>query len=211
MEPTDAELLVAWREGDRAAGEALMRRHYRSVLRFFELNASWAADDLAQRTFMACIERAADLRDAEAFRAYLLGVARRQLAQHQRELSRSRSLRQFDAPQARGGTAQLSTLLARGRDQLLVLQGLAALPRRAQTLLILFYWDGVATPELATSYRVPTSTIRTRLASARDLLRQRMADLAAAPTQRSDEELRELLLSVLSADGSARAQALGRR
>src|SRR5215210_2704749 len=116
MEPSDAELLVAWREGDRAAGEALMRRHYRSVLRFFELNASWAADDLAQRTFMACIERAAAVRDTEAFRAYLLGVARRQLAQHQRELSRTRSLRQFDAPEARGNTAQLSTLLARGRD-----------------------------------------------------------------------------------------------
>ena len=187
-----------------------MRRHYRSFLRFFELNASWAADDLAQRTFMACIERAADLRDAEAFRAYLLGVARRQLAQHQRELSRSRSLRQFDAPQAKGGTAQLSTLLARGRDQLLVLQGLAALPRRAQTLLILFYWDGIGTPELATSYRVPTSTIRTRLARARDLLRQRMAELAAAPAQHTDDQLRELLVSVLAGDGSARAHALGR-
>jgi RNA polymerase sigma-70 factor (ECF subfamily) len=211
MEPTDAQLLESWRGGDRAAGELLMRRHYRSVLRFFELNASWAADDLAQRTFVACIERAASVRDSEAFRAYLLGVARRQLAEHLRELSRTRSMRQFDVPQARAGSAQLSTLLARGRDQLLVLRALAALPRRAQTLLILYYWDGIDTIELGESYRVPPSTIRTRLARARELLRRRMGELAGAAVDvHTEEQLRELLLSVLSATGSANVQALGK-
>jgi RNA polymerase sigma-70 factor, ECF subfamily len=212
MEPSDAQLLESWRRGDRAAGEALMQRHYRSVLRFFELNASWAADDLAQRTFVACIERADAVRDVEAFRAYLLGIARRQLAEHQRELSHTRSLREFDAPQARREAAGLSTLLARGRDQLLLLRALAGLPRRPQALLILFYWEDVATPELAESYRVPVSTIRTRLARARDVLRRKMAELAVTEMNvPSDDELRELLLSVLSKEGSPRALGVGKR
>jgi RNA polymerase sigma factor (sigma-70 family) len=211
MEPRDGELLERWRAGDRAAGEMLMRRHYHTVLRFFELNASWAADDLAQRTFMACIERAAEVRDAEAFRAYLLGVARRQLAQHQRENSRTEALRRF-GPAPRGVTAQLTTLIARGREQLLVLRALAALPRRAQTLLILYYWDGVDTTELAVSYRVPTSTIRTRLARARDLLRRRMGELAIEPgAVHSDDELRALLTSLLATTDAGHVQGLGKR
>ena len=188
-----------------------MRRHYDCVLRFFELNASWAADDLAQRTFVACIERADQVRDSEAFRAYLLGIARRQLAQHQRDLSRTAVLRSFNAPQGRADGTRLSTLLARNRDQLLVLRALTGLPRRAQTLLILFYWDAVPTPELAESYRVTPSTIRTRLARARDLLRKRMATLASTSAAPSDDELRELMRSVLSQGSPSLRAAVGKR
>lgn len=202
MSVRDAELLERWRGGDRAAGELLMSRHYRTVLRFFELNASWAAEDLTQRTLLACIERAHALRDAEAFRAYLLGIARRQLALHQRELSRTEALRRFSTPRA-GNTAQLTTLLARGRQQVLALRALATLPRRAQALLILYYWEDVSTADLATSYRVPTSTIRTRLARARDLLRRRLAELDVSPaTAPTDEQLGQVMASLLAASGS---------
>ena len=202
MSVRDAELLERWRGGDRAAGELLMSRHYRTVLRFFELNASWAAEDLTQRTLLACIERAHALRDAEAFRAYLLGIARRQLALHQRELSRTEALRRFSTPRV-GNTAQLTTLLARGRQQVLALRALATLPRRAQALLVLYYWEDVSTADLATSYRVPTSTIRTRLARARDLLRRRLAELDGSPaTAPTDEQLAQVMASLLAASGS---------
>lgn len=174
-----------------------MQRHYGSVLRYFELNASWAADDLAQRTFMACIERADQVRDSAAFRAYLMGIARRQLALHQRELARSRALRSFDAPTQR---TQLSTLVARSREQLLALRGLATMPRRPQILLILFYWDGVSTPDLAQIFDVPTSTIRTRMQRARDMLRDRMSGLASDPRSLTDAALHELLTSVVASD-----------
>jgi RNA polymerase sigma factor (sigma-70 family) len=208
MGPRDSELLERWRRGDRAAGELLMSRHYRTVLRFFELNASWAAEDLTQRTLLACIERAHALRDAEAFRAYVLGIARRQLAQHQRELSRTKALRRFSTPQA-GNTAQLTTLLARGREQVLALRALATLPRRAQTLLMLHYWEDVSTADLATSYRVPPSTIRTRLARARDLLRSRLAELDVAPASApTDEQLQKVMSSLVAARGSPHVPVL---
>lgn len=199
MLPSDASLLEAWRAGDRAAGEALIGRHYRTVLRFFELNASWAADDLAQRTFLACIEGADDVRDVAAFRGWLLGIARRQLARHLRQLAQSDALARFDAAPE---STRMSTLVARSRDQLLVLRALASLPRSTQALLILYYWDGVRTPELAEAYAVPPSTIRTRLERARDRLRERMESLrkpgAASPID--EDTLQQLLGSVLAAD-----------
>ena len=35
--PDDYELLARWRGGEQSAGDALVRRHYGSVLRFFEV------------------------------------------------------------------------------------------------------------------------------------------------------------------------------
>ncbi len=202
MVPSDASLLEAWRAGDRAAGEALIGRHYRAVLRFFELNASWAADDLAQRTFLACVEGADQVRDVAAFRGWLLGIARRQLARHLRQLAQSDALARFDAAPAPIESTRMSTLVARSRDQMLVLRALASLPRSTQSLLILYYWEGVRTPELAETYAVPTSTIRTRLERARDRLRERIESLRGrkpgAPAVLDEDALQRLLGSVVA-------------
>lgn len=208
--PSDAELLQRWRAGDRDAAQALTRRHYAGVLRYFELNASWAAEDLAQATFMACVERAADVRDAAAFRGYLMGIARRQLALHLRELSRKTHDGFDEAPQR----TQLSTLVARSREQVLALRALATLPRRPQLLLVLFYWDRMTTPQLAQAFDVPVSTIRTQLARARERLRARMEELSGAGALRVDDHeqwLPQLLSSVLSGtDEPSLRAALGR-
>lgn len=204
---TDAQLLVGWRAGDQAAGQTLVRRHYSSVLRYFELNASWAAEDLTQRTFMACVEKAANVRDAAAFRAYLMGIARRQLAMHLRSLSRRDPYDDFaEAPQR----TQMSTLVARNQEQFLALRALASLPRKPQLLLILFYWEQMPGPEIAASFSVPPSTVRTQLARARDLLRKRMQQLAGKQTylNADDERLPQLLASVLGAAVTPSAAAL---
>jgi RNA polymerase sigma factor (sigma-70 family) len=198
---TDAQLLERWRAGDRSAAEALARRHYPSVLRYFELNASSVAEDLAQATYMACVERAAEVRDAAAFRGYLMGIARRQLAMYLRDSARHRQLGDFDdAPQR----TQMSTLLARSREQLLMLRALAMLPRRTQMLLVLFYWDRMDTNALATAFDMPASTVRTQLARARDKLRERMESLAPEGALRIDdgeEWLPQLLVSVMTEHG----------
>ena len=40
--------LYAWREGDRQAGDYLMRQYYGQVLGFFRLRAAAVADDLGR-------------------------------------------------------------------------------------------------------------------------------------------------------------------
>jgi RNA polymerase sigma-70 factor (ECF subfamily) len=207
-EVTDAQLLERWRHGDRSASEALTRRHYGSVLRYFELNASWAADDLAQKTFMAAVERADQVRDGGAFRAYLMGIARRQLAMHLRELSRQSSVDAYDACDGAPQRTKLSTIVARSHEQLLALRALASLPRQPQLLLILHYWEGINTPDLSVHYGVPASTIRTRLARARAKLRDRMKLMAGRSPQlpTSDADL-ESLFGALTVDDVAAAVA----
>jgi RNA polymerase sigma factor (sigma-70 family) len=210
--PSDTELLLAWQTGDRAAGEALLRRHYRTVLRYFELNASWAAEDLTQRTLLACVESTHNVRNVEGFRSFLLGVGRRQLAMYLREVARDQALARFDDPQPRGKRTLMSTLVARSREQLLALRALATLPRGPQRLLVLYYWEGIRTPELAVAEDVPESTIRTRLARARDLLRRRMTTFARpSPLARPDEEqLQALMQSLVAATEGTEIERLSR-
>jgi predicted RNA polymerase sigma factor len=82
----------------------------------------------------------------------------------------------------------------------LALRALSTLPRGPQSLLILYYWDGIRTPELAAADQVTESTIRTRLARARDLLRRRMMTFSHPnPVAKPDEgQLRALLESLIA-------------
>ncbi len=185
-----------------------MRRHYGSVLRYFELNASWAADDLAQKTFMAAVERADQVRDGAAFRAYLMGIARRQLAMHLRELSRQASVDAYDACDDGPPRTKLSTIVARSHEQLLALRALASLPRQPQLLLILHYWEGVKTPQLGVHYGVTASPLPTRLARARDKLRDRMKMMAGrSPRLPATDADLEALFRALTVDDVASAVA----
>ena len=193
--PTDPELFERWRAGERRAGERLLRRYYGSILRYFELNASWVAEDLAQRTFTACIERAQDIRRPEAFRSYLMGIARRQLAMHLRASLRDDPRLDFQEPQ---GT-RLSTLVARTQQHTLVLRALASLPKQPQMLLLMVYWDELPVVDLAHGLEVSASTLRTRLERARKLLHRRMCEFSNEPAPADEEHLRTLLRSVLAA------------
>lgn len=195
--PTDPELFGRWRAGERKAGEQLLGRHYASVLRYFELNASWVADDLAQRTFTACIERAQDIREPEAFRSYLMGIARRQLAMHLRSTLRDDPRLDFEEPY---GT-RMSTLVARTQEHTLVLRALASLPREPQLLLVMVYWDEVLVVDVARGMGISASTLRTRLERARKLLRTRMAEFSSRAVPADEAHFKALLRSVLSGPG----------
>jgi len=192
-------LLEAWRAGDERAGDKLMQQHYRSVLRYFELNASWVAEDLTQRTFMACVERVAAIRDARSFPAYLMGIARRQLAMHLRAGSSDVGLEGVSEPVGRTG---LSTLLARSREQILVLRALASLPRRPQLVLILTYWEQLSSAEIARAQGVNASTIRTQLERARVLFRKRLQSGGRGlPIGEGDEERLVTMMASLRSVG----------
>ena len=58
---SDGQLPIAWREGDAAAGDELLRRNFRPLLRFFRHEVPSGAEDLIQHTMLACVERRDDV------------------------------------------------------------------------------------------------------------------------------------------------------
>lgn len=175
--PPDLELLERWRAGDQDAAQVLMKRHYTSVLRFFELKATAVADDLTQRTFLACVEGRERFRGEGSFKGYLFGIARFMLLQHLRRAGRGERLVRFgeEVDEAQGPpVTRLSTVVARQQEQQLLLRALVDLPADMHMALQLFYWEGLPTAEIGRALGIPKSTVTTRLARARDKLQQRL-------------------------------------
>lgn len=156
-----------------------MRRHYTSVLRFFELKATAAADDLTQRTFLACMEGRERFRGEGSFKGYLFGIARYVLLEHLRRNDRGGRLVRFGEEEQDGPVVtRLSTMVARHQEQQLLLRALVCLPTDMHVALQLYYWEGLPTAAIGEALGVPKSTVTTRLDRARKQLRQQLHTMA---------------------------------
>ncbi len=187
MSDDDAALLQAWRSGDTAAGERFTRAYYGSILGFFRLRASEAADDLTQKTFLACVEGGSQIAGANV-RAFLFGIARNVLLRHLRDQHRVAELDRFDAARPQSVLSP-SGVVAKRREHWLLLRALERLPDDTQILLGLHYVQGLASREIADVLGVTTTNVTTRLSRARDALRKQVEEL------RAPEDTRRSLLS----------------
>jgi RNA polymerase sigma-70 factor (ECF subfamily) len=174
----DRELLDAWRGGDQVAGSELFERHFDALYRFFRNKAAGPVEDLVQDTFLACVRRKDAVRD---FRTYLFTVARHELYEHWRTSGkRAEDVEIGEISLADLGTSP-SGVVARRAEHQLLLRALRAIPLDLQIALELTYWEGMDGPELAEVLGVPEGTVRSRLRRARELLEERMAELASDP------------------------------
>ena len=149
----------------------MVRRHYSSLLRFFEYRTGQAGEDLVQRTFAACAEALPRYRSEGSFRAFLFGIARNILLNFHRSRRNTDDLSRLDGPDLALNKTGMSTIVARRDEQRILLQALVAMPEQLQTALVLFYWDGLRAREVADVMGCPTSTATPRLARAREVLR----------------------------------------
>lgn len=181
----DADLLDAWRGGDTQAGDELLRKHFVSVYRFFDANLRNAhsggdAEDLTQRTFEACI--AGRDRVRTDFRAYLFGIARRQLM---REWERRRARGDVVSPSQAGirdVRTSPSAAVARLDVQQLFLRSLELLPLEFKAALELFYWEDRSIPEIAEELGIAKGTVKSRLFRGKAMLKERLIALGI-PTE----------------------------
>ena len=184
MEGSDAELFAAWRQGNAAAGNALARRHYQPVLRFFEYRTGQAAEDLVQRTFAACAASLAAYRGDGSFRGFLFGIARNVLLNHLRSRRYDDAMSRLDGPENSSARTGMSTIVARRDEQRVLLQALVAMPEELQTPLVLFYWEDLKAQEFADALGCVPSTARGRLARAREALRSHIEEFAGSSSTR---------------------------
>ena len=169
-------LLHAWRAGDETAAGQLFARHYHGVHGFFARRINDAADDLTQRTFLACVEAVGSFRGEASFRGFLFGIARNQLLKHLRSRARFDAMLERNVEEDYTRTSP-SALIGRRQEQHLLLLAFARLGGDLQLTVEFFYWQGLRTNDIAAAMGVPISTVTTRLARARELLREYVADL----------------------------------
>ena len=174
----DTQLLLAWRQGDTAAANVLTERHYASVRRFFDLKATSVADDLTQTTFLGLVERIESLREYTSFKSYLFGIARNQLMGYLRKQGRQQSAMRFASAGAGSTMTPLSMVAARHQEQHLLLLAMAQLSADHQIALELYYWEAMPVGEIGAVLEINQSTVTSRLARAREQVRQHVVALS---------------------------------
>lgn len=179
----DGELLERWRDGDRSAGEALFEKYYDLVERFFLNKVTVGVADLVQETFMACVKGRDRISQSSKFRSYLFSVAHRILQLHLRKKYRTPEQVDFAEVAVRDLNPTPSSLIARRREQKLLLDGLRSIPLDYQVVLELHYWEKLTTEDIGEVVHLPVGTVRSRLRRARELLEQAMGRLASSPDE----------------------------
>jgi RNA polymerase sigma factor (sigma-70 family) len=183
MDP-DLVLLDRWRAGDQQAGQALFSKHFGDIYRFFEHKVGVEADDLSQRTFLACTAAREQFRAQSSFRTYLYVIARHELYAHLRRL-RAQAAVDFAVTSIAEVVTSASRRLDRAREVEHLREALGSLPAEQQLLLELHYWHELDAAALAEVFDAPAGTIRVRLLRARQALRDRFqhAGRPAAPVR----------------------------
>jgi RNA polymerase sigma factor (sigma-70 family) len=174
----DGELLTRYRtKRDQEAFGSLVRRHGPMVLGVCRrvLRDTHAADDAFQATFLVLAKRADAIRPADRLAPWLYGVAYRTSLK-----ARSRAFRQQQVEQQyateTGSRSQASS--ASSDETAAVLQvideQLNALPEKYREPLVLCALWGLNKVEAAKRLGLPEGTVSSRLARAREMLRDRL-------------------------------------
>lgn len=163
-------VLVRARGGDRAAFEALLRRHERLVFGTARrlLQAVEDAEDAAQEVFLRLHENLGRLDPERPLEAWLYRVTVnvcRTLGRKRR--SREAQLLGDDAETLTSTAADPAAAAELEEEHRMVAEGLATLTRREQSALVLHDLEGLSTREVADGLGISEVTVRTHLCRAR--------------------------------------------
>ena len=177
----DLSLLTRWRAGEQPAGRALFARHFDRLYRFFRAHVEDGIADLVQRTWTACVEKRDKIPEGVKFRAFLFGVAHKELLMQLRKHYRGqRAMTKVAATAAAPMTTPSQAVATREEEQLLR-WALGRIPLESRVTIELFYWEELSVDEVAGVLEIPTGTVKSRLHRARTQLREAMEAAGTAP------------------------------
>lgn len=170
----DAATLAACRRGDARAFAALVLAYQQPVVSLCTALAGRDGEDLAQETFVRVLRaiRGFDPAGRATLRSWILVIARRLCHDRARHIGRDieRAVT-ADAASADDPRAKLESDRLRAR----VAAAIAQLPADQRAVIALREWEGIDYAEIAEIEGVPIGTVRSRLARARETLRELLA------------------------------------
>lgn len=166
---TDVQVLIAWQWGSAQAGREFFRRMFPMVNRYLsnKLGNQIDLEDLAQKTFVRCMESRARFEGRSTPRCWVVGIAHNLLREHYRAQRRSSSLDAVSVLSVRDLCDGPSTLVGKRREHHALLEALRVVPLETQYILELYYWEGFTGADLAELFRRPEGSVRTMLRAAK--------------------------------------------
>ncbi len=179
----EARLLEAWRGGDVEAGDALFRRLFGPLRRFFanKVGDRHQLEELLARTLELLVRRRDAFEGRSGFRTYAFGIARNVLRDHYRtRIGLSSDVDVESLSVTRMGAGPLS-LLVRAEEHQLLLHALRRVPLEQQIVLELYFWEHMTGPAIAELLEISLETIHSRKRLGRHRLRRELERLAHSP------------------------------
>lgn len=176
LPPTDAALVAAARDGDRAAASALFVRHAPRVRRVLlrVLGPDAELGDVLQDVFIDALAGLSDLRDPGALGAWLAGIAVHRARREIRKRRRWSWLR-FMAPDELPEGAARDHDDAASEQVSAMFRALDRLPTDDRIVFCLRFLDGRELGEIAALSSVSLATIKRRLVRAEASFREAAA------------------------------------
>ncbi|MGB1015758.1 MAG: RNA polymerase sigma factor [Nannocystaceae bacterium] len=178
----------AWSRGDKVAGNALYKRYFDRLWRFFTRRASQSAvEELVQQTWLALsgsrdrlIERTQRGECEVRFCGYLFGTARNVLYTYYRSC---RKLQGIDPMLVtlKDVRTSLSVKVSRQLRNESVQTAILSLPVELQLMLDLRYTEGLTDREIAEAFEIPVGTLKSRLRKARKMLANELSGQGLTP------------------------------
>jgi RNA polymerase sigma-70 factor (ECF subfamily) len=176
--PSDAELMVRVREGDREAFAELVDRHKDAVVAYLaRLTADPdRAEDLGQETFLRLFRAAGAYSEQGYLRAYLLRIGTNLVRSEERRARRLRLLAPFLAREAEADRVEpaAATGLLRRELHREVTAAVARLPLRYRVALVLHEIEGWTYLDIARELGCREGTVKSRVHRGRLQLKKRL-------------------------------------
>lgn len=169
----EIELVRRMKKGDRAAFDTLYEQYYDKLYRTACMITGNQTDgeDVTQETFIKMYLHCAELKKDEQFRYWLYRILNRtawQLAKkHAKERPEERILELADTSMT---DSPADKVLKDERDRAMI-DAIHKLEHRQRTVIILYYYNGLSTKEIAKVTESMEGTVKSRLFTARKNLR----------------------------------------
>ena len=168
-EPSDEELMLAIRDGELRAFDALFRRHYETVRRLCARILSGGADgdDPAQETFLRVLRHRATFRGDARFTTWVYRIARNVCVEQLARQARDRKLSERWALEASASTQE-----EQAADAELLAAAMRALTPEQREVLVLCRFHELPFSEIATILGCTPGAARVRAHRALNSLRE---------------------------------------
>lgn len=179
---TDEELVRRMQGGDMQAFDALYARYKDDAFRIACLLTGSRADgeDLTQEAFVTCARSIGSLRDGARFRPWLLRTLTRAAWRYCKRRRRETPVAAlFETGE---GESALAAVL-RSDEQRRLYAALDTLDEKRRAVIVLHYFEDCPVREIARTLGVTEGTVKSRLFSARRILRQALTEKESKPKE----------------------------
>ena len=187
---SDAELIAAIKSGKRMGFDQLVERHQRSLINFF-YHLSWdrqVSEDCAQEVFLRLYSHIGTYEPQAKFTTFLYKIARnlwidkvRSAQAHGRPVSLQSPLgfteeRTLQDRVSVGAPTPVE-IISRQETQEALRDAIERLPEEQKSVLVLSEIQGLKYQEIAEILEIPVGTVKSRMFTAMEKLKDMLADL----------------------------------